>query len=233
MGVSLYLDPIDPDNPVSILHMARGKVAEKIVAIPDSIAMLTDKELRDEIKPTRVDYLLRLSFWKEYEAAVKEKRPQMAVMTVLGRICSKPYFYQKFLEDPYRVAWLVRPVSEYMVEIDAVLFRMTERLWEIADTDFEVENKDGRKVKDPRLMAVVLDAIRMVEARSKGQALQRSESRSLVGHVGRKKVTQRGQQALQARMKDLSEKLHGTVIDGTVLEPTEQGVTGDEETGEA
>lgn len=212
----MYLDPIDRENPISILHMTRGKLQEAVLAVPDDIGMMTEKELRKELKPTSVDYCLRVSFWREYEAAVREKREYIAARTVLLGICSDAYFYQKFLKDPFRVAWLVKPVQAYMKEIEAVLLRGTERLWELVDIDIEIEDKRGNKVVCSRLATVLLETIKMIEARAKGHAMQRSEMRAVSLNLNEPHgvKTPTDHHTLTARLKELSEKLHGSVILG-------------------
>jgi hypothetical protein len=223
----MYLDPLDPGSGVSIITMTRGKLNAAIVALPDDLLLLTEGELRKRIKPTRVDYCLRTSFWREYEQSIRVGRDYITALSVLTGICSDAYFYQHFLKDDIRVAWLVKPVQTYMKEIEAVLMRGTERLWELMEVELEVTDKDGNKKVDPRLAAVLLETIKMVEARAKGHAMLRSEARSVSVNVQAPAAAlpRTDHRTLNARMIELSERMHGVAIVGTeeVLEPVESG----------
>lgn len=217
----MYLDHVDADNPLSIMHMTKGRLNEAVNAVTDDLKMLTERELRRKLEPTAVDYSLRVSFWREYEAAVRERREYVMANSVIGTICSDAYFYQRFLKDPIRVAWLIKPVQSYMKEIEAVLFRGTERLWELMDMDITItDKKSGDRVTCPRLATVLLETIKMVEARAKGHAMMRSEMRSVALNLNAPQGVKANNDhnTLQARMKELSQALHGDIVLGSEVE---------------
>lgn len=212
--MSHYLEQMDPENPLGLLALTTGSLRAAIEAVPADMALMEERKLRERINPTPVDYSLRTSFWREYELAVRNRDSKIYAASIYAGICSDAYFYQKFLKDTDRVAWLLRPLQGYMKEIEAVLVRGTERLWELVEMDITTIDKNGDKKVDPRLASVMLEAIKMVENRAKGMAVQRSESKNLNVVAGPKQVLmgQPDEKTIDKRMGELYKKLHGEVI---------------------
>ena len=208
-----YLDHMDEENPVGVLSVTTGKLKEAIAALHPDLILMDERELRASIEPTNTDYCLRTAFWREYESIVRRNGPYLRAASFLKGVCSDAYFYQKFIKDPLRVAWLVRPMQTYQAEIEAILAKGTVRLWELMDMDITYVDKTGRKQIDAKKASVLVEVIKMVEARAKGHAILRSESKSLVGHVGANPITVlNDQKALEARMAQLSKEIHGVDV---------------------
>lgn len=208
-------DHLNTDNPVGLLAVARGKLRDAVFGLPPDLVMCTEKELKEQFTPTSTDYSLRMSFWREYEAAVRGgPGSTMAAAQVYHGICSDAYFYQKFLKDPVRVAWLIRPVQSYMSEIKAILLKGTERLWELLNIDISYTDKFGKKQVCPKKASVLLDAIKTVESRAQGMPIQRNESKSLavtVAAADKKKplIIDATDSQIDQKIRELSAKVLG------------------------
>jgi hypothetical protein len=103
---------------------------------------------------------------------VGEKR--ILPQNVFGGICSEQYFYGRFLKNPKKVAWLVRPVQAYQKHMEAILVRGTQRLEELVDMD--IMGKDGRI--DVKRAELLLKVVQEVGNRVKGLAIQKIHQRS-------------------------------------------------------
>lgn len=204
-------DHLNTENPVGLLHVTSGRLREVIFELPEDLIFCTEAELKELVNPTSTDYSLRTSFWREYEAAVRGGHgAKMSAAAVYHGICSDAYFYQKFLKDKERIAWLIRPVQSYMNEIKAILVKGTERLWELLNIDITYIDKFGKKQTCPKKASVLLDAIKTVESRAQGMPIQRSESKSLAVHATAPQkpvVIDATDQQIDQRIRELSAKV--------------------------
>lgn len=133
---------------------------------------LDERALRNRVRPTPTDYSLRVSFWREFDDAILKSR-KIKALNVYKGICSEQYWNQKFLRNANKVAWIMKPLQSYEKEIEAVLARATQRLWEVVEMDI-TDGKPGKQKRIcPRRASVLLEAIKMVENRAKGMAVQR------------------------------------------------------------
>lgn len=91
---------------------------------------------RKKKSPAAVDYKLRVKFWVEYER-VQTDIPKMAKMNmqnILGLDFAKETFYRFYITDPYKLAFLLCPPTDYEKLIDIVLNVSTQKLLEILDS---------------------------------------------------------------------------------------------------
>lgn len=203
---------LDEKNPFAVLSLLGGALRASVEKLPEDLTLMSERQLRHHIQPTNTDYSLRTSFWREYERVVKMGGDKLTAASIFNGVCSDAYFYQKFIKDPFRVAWLVTPLQTYLKEIEAVLVRGTERLWEIIEMDITYVDKHGDRQIDAKKASVVLDAIKMVENRAKGLAVQRNETKSVSVHMSgpkRVSVTGSSDDTLEARIKELQERVSG------------------------
>ena len=145
---------------------------------------LNEEELRSRFNVTVLDYELKQAFWREMALAQKQDRKMSDSNIFKGR-CSSAYFYNKFMPDSSRLAWVMHPVSSYEEKIESILDSTVKRYNEILKMDITtqkkrfVEDSDG-KVKreyytdvDPKKALVLLAAIKNIEDRVKGATLQK------------------------------------------------------------
>lgn len=148
--------------------------ADAIDNIAPAVCELSEPELKSMVKPTPLDYALKTSFWREFQKA-DAAGGVVTSRDVYGGIATPVYFRNHVLKNQFKVAWLCRPTQIYEKEIEALLTRGTERLWEIIDMD--IYNDEGRI--DVKRGQLVLDTIKMVEQRARGLAIQRVQSVNL------------------------------------------------------
>jgi hypothetical protein len=148
--------------------------SDAIDKMAPAVCELSEPELKSMVKPTPLDYALKTSFWREYQKA-EATGCIVTSRDVYGGIATPTYFKNHVLKNQFRLAWLCRPTQIYEKEVEALLTRGTERLWEIMDMD--IYDDYGRI--DVKRGHLVLDTIRMVEQRAKGLAVQRVQSVNL------------------------------------------------------
>lgn len=166
---------LDGDNQHSLVRLVEGESVEKAVKrVPADLWELEEKDIRDKAKPTKTDYALRLALWNEFRLAQGSGRTIKANRIFEG-ICTPQHWYQNVLTKPEKVAWLFSPLQEYEQSLEPLLVRVAERYDEIINMN--VYDEDGKP--NPALVKLVLKASELVEARLRGAAIQRVESKTL------------------------------------------------------
>lgn len=209
-------DILDAGNPYSVVSMVSESFRRAILELPQEIEDLTEGELRDLVRPTTTEYSLRASFWREYEAAVRLGKKQVCNTDIVSGICSIAHFHN-ILKVPRKVAWLIRPMQTYKKEMEAILTRGNQRLWQLIDMD--LLDDDGRV--NVRRGELFLKAYQEVANRVKGMAIQRirEDRRSLSAHVrvnatadAPRQVPKQSVSELRKRVAELEKSKHGKAL---------------------
>jgi hypothetical protein len=199
----------DESSPFALVNMVSGKLRDAIMRVPLELRVMNEAELKSavEFKPTRADYALRTSFWREFDKAAALGRDRIVTSHIFAGIVTEPYFYQHFLEQPHRVAWLVLPQQTYSKEMEAILARGTERLWELMEMDVT----DAKGKVDSRKAEVLLKVISEVKNRVKGMAVQRVNKQSVNLNLpaGNRAVPVQSMEELKKRLAELEGKSVG------------------------
>lgn len=150
------------------LSLLSQEFRQAILELAPAIVDLPESELKSLVKPQPIDYALKTSFWREYTKC-ESVGGVVSPRDVYGAVATPQYFQNAILNSPFKLAWLCRPHQVYEQEVEALLARGTERLWELMDID--IYKADG--TVDPKRGHLVLDTIKMVEQRAKGLAVAR------------------------------------------------------------
>lgn len=220
----------DESEAFSVVNMVTDKVAEAIKAVPEEWHAMSERELRAKVTITHTDNALRVSFWREYERAVGEGKNHIASRWIFSGICTEQYFY-KFLKNPKKVAWLVRPIQSYQKHMEVILNRGVERLEEMVEMD--IRDKDGGI--SVRKAELLLKVVTEVGNRVKGLAVQKiqKDERRIVGHVDARTPRSLPKEISEAQLREKLDKLRaqagtgksyieGQVIESKVVETVEE-----------
>lgn len=163
----------DDADPNSLVNRTPKRLSAAIRELPatyvgDSEDRLLKKMRVKGLAPTPTDERLRLSFWREYDAAIEQNR-MMSVTRVFGGICGKAYFYHEFMNSEMHMAYLVCRPADYASQLEQLLHKGLSRLQEIMELD----------VSNPKAANVVLSAIKYLDERVRGATVQRSMNISL------------------------------------------------------
>jgi hypothetical protein len=152
-----------------------------------------------DIPPTPTDNRLRLSFWNEYERA-QANQEKMNITTVFAGICTRAYFYGRYLKRPEKAAWLVCPPASYEVVAKEALTFGLEQLREILS--LPIKDAQGRvNVKLGELQAKI---VAMLDQRLKGGITQTIKSMNLNVSTTDSQVAKA---AMQGSMEDIESRI--------------------------
>ncbi len=168
----------DPRSTVSILPKA---AQDAVLAVPDEILELDEEGVLDRLgdKYTRSASLLeslRMSFWIEHDRVIATRTEKMNMAQLYLGVCSQAHFYE-ILKDHLKVAFILTRPVEYEVVMNGLLNLATRKIKDVLNIPIY---KDNGTLQDPKVIELVLKASAMVELRTKGNYVQRTENKSLV-----------------------------------------------------
>lgn len=167
-----------PIDTVSLLTLVPDAVAARIQAAVESHPGLFNIDERELYKlamenirqgPSPTDNRIRLKFWMEYDRATANGEKAMKPVNFLSGICTKQYFYENYLKNPYKVAWLVCPPVSYLEKTQEALAFGLDQLRDI----LEMPHQAGGKI-DTKLGNLKAKIVEMLDARVQGAVIQRS-----------------------------------------------------------
>jgi len=194
----------DTANPNSVINITRNStvlqkaIARTLAEAPDLLAM-DEGTIRIKVRPTATASRLRLSFWEEYEKAVNSGR-QMRLSGIFKGVCSENHFIENFLQRNDRVAYMLTPPANYVVQVKEALYEGLETLRQIVSAP--VIDDQGYLI--PRAADVVLKAVQMLDARVKGAVVQRIDQRMVSLNMNQ---NMQDQNLLPASMEDIEKQL--------------------------
>lgn len=158
------------DGPGTILSMVSEGLAQAIQRVPADLIDMDEKELA-QLTPykkfTPVDVKLRISFWKEYQRAMNKNKKILNSKIFTG-ICTGRYFYDFFLQNKARVAYMLKPLPSDERMFEELGFLAVEKLRELLTMDFY--DDDGKP--NSKTAAVVYKAVELSLNRAHGALLQ-------------------------------------------------------------
>lgn len=128
-----------------------------------------ERELEKELKPSPTLRRIKISFWHEYHRAQEKNRP-MYPAGIYGGICLPQFFHSAVMQKDLAFAWLLSPPTDYMVAMEEALVHAIKRVREVLDMPI-----DG----NPKVAALMLKAMELLDARLHGTAVQRIESKNV------------------------------------------------------
>ena len=201
----------DISNPRSIINLVPDTVREAILRVPDEYLAMTSEELEGEFKaagysPNITDKRMRIAFWLEYDRSQSATAKRMNMGYVYGGLCSRQYFYERFVKDKRRMAWILISPPDYKIATEEALLHGVDRLREILDMPIKV----GGKI-DAKAAAVILETVKFLDTRVKGAVIQKIQQANLNVNVDASERAA-GQEApesmesLTMRLKELEAK---------------------------
>lgn len=166
------------------------KLRDAINNLDPDLAYLDETELKGRYNYTVLDERLRQAFWRSVEETNRTGK-KIEVKKMLRGVCTEPTFYNKFLKNPLRIAWMLSPVIRYESQISALLNMGLSRYQEIIQMDITSNKKIPVMKKDEETgeekmgftivnevdvskAKLVLDTISKLEDRVKGTPVQKS-----------------------------------------------------------
>ena len=173
------VDLFNRAEPRALINLVPGAVADAFLETSQKrtdLLGLDEKTLyrtlrQEECTPTPTDNRLRLKFWDEYDRA-QATQTGMDMISVFAGICTKDYFYGRYLKAPEKVAWLLNPPASYTIKMEEALSYGVDQLREILD--MPLVNSQGRF--DVKLAELKAKIVAMLDVRVKGAVVQKVEN---------------------------------------------------------
>jgi len=156
--------------------MVTPKLAYLIKNLPEGIATLSEEELITTGTINDIDWKLRIRFWQEFRIITDphlrgSRVPKMKLTNIYKGVCESITWAYK-IENPYKLAFIIRPINDFEEETELVLALAGKRLWQLISMD--ITGKDGKV--DAKRGALLLSAIGLAADRARGLAIMRSQS---------------------------------------------------------
>lgn len=158
----------DKDDSRSVLRLAPESIQRRMLEIPEELRFVDEPALRKRIKPTPTDNQLRISFWLEYDRVQREMAKQMEMTSIIRGIISEDYFYNVYVKNPERLAWMLIPPKSYTVKLTDMLEVGLDQLRET----LELPHIEGGKV-NTKLLELKLKITAMMDLRLNGAIAQK------------------------------------------------------------
>jgi two-component sensor histidine kinase len=212
------LDIFDSHEPNSVFNLVPERVQRAMNNLPDELRNLDEKSLREKTRPSATDSRLRVAFWNEYERSQKFARP-MVMANVFAGICSKQFFFEKYIARPENVAWMLCPVVSYMKAAEECLIFGIEQMREV----LELPNVDAKGKVNTSLIAQKRAIVQSLENRIKGAIplvqknlnINAQLTDKAAAQVAQQAVTQMSMSQVQDRLAKLKRKRERMLASGT------------------
>ena len=164
-------DPFDEANPRSLCNMVPRKVREAILnpELPRHYLQMPESQflihLEKYLEPR--DYRIRLAFWDEYNAAIAEDRV-MRIDQFVVKVTNIAYFYRIFLQNKYKVIFLLQPPGSYKINMRELLHFGLNRMREIIS--LPLMDKKGQP--NVHLIREMIKIFALADARVQGAVKQ-------------------------------------------------------------
>lgn len=216
----------DEANPRSVLALVSKMMREQIKDHVHTNPELFDEDERDLARKLReankitspVDNRIRLKFWMEFEYAQANHNKEIDVARVYAGICSKEYFYKRYMRSPSKVAWMLCPPSGYALKAEEALEFGLDQLRDMLEQPHVIGGQLNTKVAELKLKIVAL-----LEPRVKGAVAQKllHAHAHLTGKAAADAVTGqavlRTEEQVTKRLKTLREQQHSLRNGGTIV----------------
>lgn len=193
---------MDINDPLSVVSLATPIIREAIKRIPPDAWSMSFDNLERRAKITDLDGQTRLAFWDEY-ALSQDQKKKMNLSNV-ARISTRSYFYETFLNNPYKVAYLLTPPQKYQYKMREMLDMAHRRMREVLTLPLTHKGQPNTKLIAEMVKIAVLLENRVMGAVS--QKLQ-VETKSLNVNVSAERKSyfsvEEEIKAVEKQLKDL------------------------------
>ena len=112
--------------------------------IPGTERLLSEHEIVACIKPTRVEWKLRIRLWDLVHKALDQTNDYDKIYTVdiVEGICGTELFYRKLSSKQYFASFLFSPIEKFTDEVDTMLSITRDKMWELINK-LQPVKKDG------------------------------------------------------------------------------------------
>lgn len=191
---------LDESDPLSVTSLVTPTIRQWMKLIPPKAFTMYEHELRMKAKVGEVEEQIRLAFWDEY-AYAQDARCMMNVNKAYERICTKAYFYDSVVREPYKLAYILTPPRNYVYRMREMLELAHRRMREV----LELPLLDKRKNPNVKLIAEMVKITVLLENRVMGAVKQKLEVESKSVNVNVE--TRKGYYDVEDEIKSIEKQL--------------------------
>lgn len=169
----------DLENPRSLLSLLPEDFRLRVLQIPDNLLNRSEEEIIEVLRLANIEVsntleALRNNFWIEHDRIMAlGKNTMMTLANIYQGVCSRTYFHK--LND-HHLAYLLTRTADYEAVMGGLQSLALRRIRDVLS--IPLQKLDG-SFQDPKLIELVLKASAMVDMRTRGGYLQRSETKNL------------------------------------------------------
>ncbi len=158
-----------------------GRFKRAIDNITPKVANMSIEELRKSCILRDDDYDLKNNLWAEVERAKQLLIPIDEERVYTG-VCSSRCFYEKYLKNKKKLAWLLIPPAAYVSLANGILLQAMDKLKDAMNMPL----KDARGVYDTAKVKLFFDIYKRFEDRVHGPIVKQIEKKSMSINIGHK-----------------------------------------------
>lgn len=176
----------------SVVNLVSDVVREAVIRTarerPD-LFLMDERELfktlsKEKSRPGPTDNRLRIKFWDEYERthfrnSEFSAKNKMDMTYVFSGVCTKHYFYNKYVKNAKKMAWLLSPPSGYTAKMQEMLAFGIEQFRDILDLPHFECDSEGDIMPgtiNTKLLGIKAKIVGMVQERLEGSVMQKTMS---------------------------------------------------------
>lgn len=214
------ITPYLPDDNYmdAILKLVPEPLAKQYELCPAAIRKQDQITLRTYLRPPEQLEVIRTKLWKLLgERLAVPGSPRISVYELAKGLAPVEYI-ESVCGNNHIIAWIMIPVINYDDRLEALLDRAYDKLEEI----LELPIKDVQGKTDLKTASLVLQVIKHVDMRNKGDFTQRIEEKSLTLHGSAKDAKMLGLDAstpldeIERRIRELEGKPQVQEISTTI-----------------
>lgn len=183
--------PFDRNEPRSLYNIIPKEAKGTIEQLELDWFSMGEIDLQVFLKPKHDVNIIRLAFWKEYEAA-QSSLTQMTLKGMMQYLGGLPSFHvMQVMQEPKSFMWIITPPVSYDNTLEEALLRGLKRINEILDL---VIVDPTTKQIDHKTAELILKATAYLDIRKFGKPTERIETtnKSLITTVTARDVKQLG-----------------------------------------
>lgn len=143
--------PVTSEKLLSCINAEHLK--NSYIDIPGMDWDLSETDLCHLLKPSPMDWRLRIRLWDLVAKAIDESNDYNMIYTVdiTERIC-KPQFFRRKFERRYFASFLFRPIEKYTDEVETMLTVTRSKMWDIINNINPIDSNGNLSFKHANML---------------------------------------------------------------------------------
>lgn len=225
-------DPLKKKDKRSLYNLCPKDIQKAMASLPQSILLMDEKELANNINATPTMRVLRVNFWQEYTRVQQSDIPKIDLNKVCDGICNPLFLVEKVFSTHHLTAWMITPPASYNAAMEETLRMGVLRFREIFEMPMmkpvmvkgaQAVDSNGKPKMEPdtKMINIMLRAFAIVDQRMQGGIVQRHQidSHHKVTRDITPELESMSMEQIDSRIAELNEKDKIVAIDVSPKKP--------------